>query len=71
MTKQIVNEVFTPGSVVYLLSGGPAMTVVGITDPAFHGTAVVYDVELYVPVMMAPQLGFRPVTRHLKSIRSP
>ena len=34
------------------------MTVVGITDPAFHGTTVVYDVELYVPVMMAPQLGF-------------
>ncbi|MCU1386165.1 MAG: permease [Acidobacteria bacterium] len=34
------------------------MTVVGITDPAFHGTTVVYDVELYLPVMMAPQLGF-------------
>lgn len=34
------------------------MTVVGITDPAFRGTTVVYDVELYVPVMMAPQLGF-------------
>src|SRR5476649_463741 len=33
------------------------MTVVGITDPAFHGTTVVYDVELYLPVMMAPQLG--------------
>ena len=31
MTRQIVSEVFTPGSVVYLLSGGPAMTVVGIT----------------------------------------
>lgn len=31
MSKQIVNEVLTPGSVVYLLSGGPAMTVVGIT----------------------------------------
>jgi predicted permease len=34
------------------------MTVVGIADPAFHGTTVVYDVELYVPVLMAPQLGF-------------
>ena len=35
-----------------------SMTVVGITDPAFHGTTVVYDVELYLPIMMAPQLGF-------------
>jgi predicted permease len=35
------------------------LTVVGVADPAFHGTTVVYDVEVYVPVMMAPQLGFR------------
>jgi predicted permease len=34
------------------------LTVVGVVDPAFHGTTVVYDVELYIPVMMAPQLGF-------------
>jgi macrolide transport system ATP-binding/permease protein len=34
------------------------LTVVGVADPAFHGTTVVYDVELYIPVMMAPQLGF-------------
>jgi predicted permease len=35
-----------------------ALTVVGVADPTFHGTTVVYDVEAYVPVMMAPQLGF-------------
>ncbi len=34
------------------------LTVVGVADPTFHGTTVVYDVELYIPVMMAPQLGF-------------
>ena len=34
------------------------LTVVGVADPAFHGTTVVYDVEAYIPVMMAPQLGF-------------
>jgi predicted permease len=33
------------------------LTVVGIADPTFHGTTVVYDVEVYIPVMMAPQLG--------------
>ena len=34
------------------------LTVVGVTDPTFHGTTVVYDVELFLPVMMAPQLGY-------------
>ena len=34
------------------------LTVVGIAAPSFHGTTVVYDVELFVPMMMAPQLGF-------------
>ena len=34
------------------------LTVVGVADPAFHGTTVVYDVEVFIPVMMAPQLGF-------------
>ena len=34
------------------------LTVVGVADPTFHGTTVVYDVEVYMPVMMAPQLGF-------------
>jgi predicted permease len=35
------------------------LTVVGVIDPSFHGTTVVYDVELYVPVMTTPQLGFK------------
>ena len=35
------------------------LTVIGVTDPSFHGTTVVYDVEVYVPVTMAPLLGFR------------
>ncbi len=34
-----------------------ALTVVGVADPAFHGTTVVYDVEVFIPVTMAPQLG--------------
>ncbi len=34
------------------------LTVVGVADPTFHGTTVVYDVEVFLPVMMAPQLGF-------------
>jgi predicted permease len=33
-------------------------TIVGVADPTFHGTTVVYDVEAYLPVMMAPELGF-------------
>ncbi len=35
------------------------LTVVGVADPAFHGTTVVYDVEVFIPVMMAPELGFK------------
>ena len=34
------------------------LTIVGVADPSFHGTTVVYDVELYIPVTMAPALGF-------------
>jgi predicted permease len=34
------------------------LTIVGVADPAFHGTIVSYDVEVFLPVMMAPQLGF-------------
>jgi macrolide transport system ATP-binding/permease protein len=34
------------------------LTVVGVADPTFHGTIVSYDVEAFVPVMMAPDLGF-------------
>jgi len=33
------------------------LTVVGVTAPAFHGTIVSYDVEAFIPVMMAAQLG--------------
>ena len=35
------------------------LTVVGVADPTFYGTTVVYDVEVFIPVMMAPQLGFK------------
>jgi putative ABC transport system permease protein len=35
-----------------------AMTIVGVVEPSFHGTTVVYDVELYIPVTMAVDLGF-------------
>lgn len=34
------------------------LTIVGVSDPAFHGTIVSNDVEVFLPVMMAPQLGF-------------
>jgi macrolide transport system ATP-binding/permease protein len=34
------------------------LTVVGVANAAFHGTTVVYDVEVFVPVMMGPDLGF-------------
>jgi predicted permease len=35
------------------------LTVVGVADRQFHGTIVSYDVEAFVPVTVAPQLGFR------------
>ena len=34
------------------------LTVVGVAEAGFRGTTVVYDVEVFLPVMMAPQLGF-------------
>ena len=34
------------------------LTIVGVLEPQFHGTTVVYDVDVYVPVMTAPSLGF-------------
>lgn len=40
------------------------LTVVGVADPAFHGTTVVYDMEVFVPVVMAPQLGFKFGSQH-------
>src|SRR6266851_1985318 len=33
------------------------LTVVGVADSTFHGTIVGYDVEVFIPLMMAPQLG--------------
>ncbi len=33
------------------------LTIVGVTDPAFHGTIVSYDVDVFVPLMIAPDLG--------------
>jgi predicted permease len=33
------------------------LTVVGVADPTFHGTIVGYDDEVFIPLMMAPQLG--------------
>jgi len=33
------------------------MTVVGVADAAFHGTMVSFDTGVYVPLMMAPQVG--------------
>ena len=38
------------------INGFP-LTVVGVTEPEFHGTIVSYDVEVFVPVMMGPQIG--------------
>ncbi len=35
------------------------LTVVGIAAPGFHGTTLSYDNEVFIPVTMAPQLGFR------------
>jgi len=32
------------------------LTVVGIADRSFHGTIVSYDVEVFIPVMMAAQI---------------
>jgi len=29
------------------------LTVVGVADPTFHGTIVSYDVEVFIPIMMA------------------
>lgn len=41
-----------------ILLNSRTFTVVGVADAGFHGTTIVYDVEAYVPVTMAPELGF-------------
>jgi len=33
------------------------MTVVGVADATFHGSVVGFDGEVYLPILMAPQLG--------------
>ena len=33
------------------------LTVVGVADASFHGSIVSWDVELFVPILMTPQLG--------------
>ena len=33
------------------------LTVVGVAEPAFHGTIVSFDVEVFIPMMMTPQVG--------------
>jgi predicted permease len=38
------------------------LTVVGVADPAFHGMVVSWDVELFIPVMMAAELGMGRAT---------
>lgn len=35
------------------------LTVAGVAQPSFHGTIVSYDVEAFIPVTIAPELGFR------------
>jgi predicted permease len=35
------------------------LTVAGVAAPSFHGTIVSYDVEAFIPITVAPQLGFR------------
>jgi predicted permease len=34
------------------------LTVVGVADQGFHGTTVSYDNEVFIPITMAPRLGF-------------
>jgi predicted permease len=36
---------------------GYPLTIVGVIDPAYHGSIVSADTELFVPVMMQPQLS--------------
>jgi predicted permease len=43
---------------------GRQLTVVGVAAPRFYGTTVVYDVSVFVPVMMAADLGFTLGSRH-------
>jgi len=42
-----------------LVLNDSTLTIVGVADASFHGTTVVYDVEVFIPVTMGPQLGFK------------
>ncbi len=33
------------------------LTIVGVADATYHGTVVSYDVDLFIPLMIAPSLG--------------
>jgi macrolide transport system ATP-binding/permease protein len=35
------------------------LTVVGVTDASYHGTIVTYDIEVFIPLLTAPELGFK------------
>jgi len=46
------------------------MTIVGVADSTFHGTIVSYDVEVFIPVTMAEQIGLgAPATNVLSDRR--
>jgi predicted permease len=42
-----------------LVANGRTLTIAGVTDATFHGTIVSYDVELFIPVTLAPALGYK------------
>lgn len=41
-----------------LTINGTSFTVIGVAAPSFHGTTVVYDTDLFIPITMAPVLGY-------------
>jgi macrolide transport system ATP-binding/permease protein len=49
------------GKTIHL--NGQPLTVVGVAEPAFHGTVVSMDMEAFVPLMMAPQVDLAARTR--------
>ncbi len=46
------------------------LTVVGVAADTFHGTIVSYDVEAFIPVMMAPQLLMEATPTMLSDARA-
>ncbi|MBY0508346.1 MAG: ABC transporter permease [Bryobacteraceae bacterium] len=45
-----------------LLVNNIPLTIVGVASASFHGTVVSYDIEVYLPVTMAGQVGFADKT---------